>query len=416
MILALWTADPDPRPQSKTPTADGRPFFTRVESLRGLGALAVAGYHFTGCGLHGVLLFPHVSWEGVGPVQNALGRLGLALIPGHAALMVFFVISGFVLRLSLGHGPQKVSPAAAKFFLARIFRIYPVVVFTVVLTVVLTTSRVFPGGPIASPPTAPLFVANLLLLDVSICGVFWALQVEVLMAPVIVVLYFLERSRGPRVLLGVALATTVLAYVPRWAVWPPLSTNLFAFVLGMVVPTVGRRFATGLSGRTTAFWMAGAVTPLLLAGPCLGFYSRYSAVVEAYAAAVLISLVAYRGDIALLSWLDVKPLRLLGRSSGSYYVLHMATVPAALALAPSIIPAGWSAEVPAVVGVLVVAGWLVAIAPLAVCSFYCIEAPGIALGRRFIRSFRFDSPPVPRSKGLIPTGSNGLIPTGRLAA
>jgi peptidoglycan/LPS O-acetylase OafA/YrhL len=313
--------------------------------------------------------------------------------------MIFFVISGFVLRLSLEHGPQKKSAAAGKFFVGRIFRMYPIVIFGVLLTAVLARWHTSAPGQADRPLTLPLFLANLLLLDVSINGTLWALQVELLMAPVIVGLYFLERSRGPRVLLGIAVVATALAFTNRWALWPPLSTNVFPFVLGMIVPTLGRRFALSLSKRAACLWTVGAVTTILLTRPCFGLYSRPSAIIEAYGAVILVSLVAYRFDIAGLRCLDARAFRLLGRSSGSYYVLHMATVPVVLAMATQLIPRAWSVLVPALVGCLVVAGWLVAMFPLAVSGFYLIEAPGIALGQRVLRLCRLNSRPVAQPGG-----------------
>ncbi len=384
---------PGKQPRSEKPPGD-RPFFGRVESLRGLGAMAVAGYHISGCPLHGAALFPVGPWDGTGTRENVLRRLGLVMLPGHAALMLFFVISGFVLRLSLEYGPQKVSPAAAKFFLARIFRVYPIVVFGVLLIAGLAVCQAASQGQIAIPFTVPQVLANMLLLDVSMNGVLWALQCEMLMVPVIFSLYFLERRCGPRVLLGIALVTTALAFRSHWAGWPPLSTNVFPFVLGMVVPTLGRRFALSLSKRAATFWALGTVAALLLPGPCFGLYSRYSAVTEAYAAVLFVSLVAYRHDLSLLKCLDVRGLRLLGLSSGSYYVLHMATLPMALAIATAIVPPTWSSNAPGLVGPLVIAAWLVGIAPLMVCISRLVEMPGIALGRRVIRFCRVEARPV----------------------
>src|SRR5882672_580490 len=97
--------------------ADARPFFTRVESLRGVGAVAIAAYHLSGFSIHGASLLPHRPWPGIGPAQNAVGAVILNLIPGHAALMMFFAISGLVLRVSLQHGPQEHGPAALRFLL-----------------------------------------------------------------------------------------------------------------------------------------------------------------------------------------------------------------------------------------------------------------------------------------------------------
>ncbi len=385
---------PGPRLMTAAPAPGARPFFGRVESLRGLGALAVAAYHISGRPVHGVPLWPDRPWAGVGAVQNVLPRLGLVIFPAHAALMVFFVISGFVLRLSLGHGPQRLPTATGKFFLGRIFRIFPVVMVAVLLAALVPACQAPLHGQAPRPLTAPSLVANLLLCDVSLNNTFWALQVELLMAPVIVLLFFLERGCGPRAVLAVALGTTALAYVHGWALWPALSANVFPFVLGMLVPTLGRHFALGISRRTAALAAGGAATALALAGSWLGLYSRQSAVIEAYAAFVLVCLVAYRVDVAALRALDARPLRWLGQASGSYYVLHMATVTAALVVASALVAPAWMAHVPGVVGPLVVVAWLGALVPLAVCSYHVIEAPGIALGRRVIGLCRLDAPRV----------------------
>jgi peptidoglycan/LPS O-acetylase OafA/YrhL len=319
----------------------------------------------------------------------------MALLPGHAALMIFFVISGFVLRISLEYGPRNASGAAGKFALARLFRIYPLVFFVVVLTAILYGGVVHPQGQADRPLTTKLFFANLFLLDASMNGTLWALQVELLMAPVILLLYFLERSRGPRVLLGVALATTALTFWSRWAVWPPLSINVFPFVLGMLVPTLGRRFAVSRSLRAATCWTLAMAAVLVLTNPLCGLYNRYSGVIEAYAATVLVSLVAYRLDVSVLKFLDAKPLRLLGVSSGSYYVLHMLTPLAAAPIAEALVPAAWCVHYPALLGFFVLPIWLVAITPLALASFHCVEAPGIALGRRVMKFCGLNGRSVP---------------------
>src|SRR6478735_669161 len=99
------------------PRATARPFFQRVDSLRILGAIAIANYHFHNLPVHGVELFSEEPWDNVGAWQNVLRSICVAFNPAHAALMMFFVISGFVLRLALEHGPQSLGGATAKFLI-----------------------------------------------------------------------------------------------------------------------------------------------------------------------------------------------------------------------------------------------------------------------------------------------------------
>jgi peptidoglycan/LPS O-acetylase OafA/YrhL len=358
-----------------------RPFFGRVESLRGIGCLAVAAYHMSGWPFHGYLLLPLQPWPAAGGAQNAIGKVVLELIPGHAALMMFFAISGCVLHVSLQYGPQNFWPAARRFTVARVFRIYPIVIFgTLVATWAL-------GGQVAAEPMPDFaeVVANMLLLKASVNSTLWALQVEVLMAPIIMLLYFVERSSGTRTLLLIGLLTTALSFHNHWALWPPLSNNLYAFALGMLIPTLGRRWVARLSRRAANYTFIGSVVVLFAAGPAFGFYSRWAALFETYAALSLLSIVAFRADVRGAVFLDRRALRLLGVSSGSYYVLHMPLLPFAAFVAAFIVPEAWSIRAPVLVGAVVIVASLGALAPICFLSYRLVEASGIALGRRVLQ-------------------------------
>jgi len=366
--------------------AEERPFFTRIESLRGLGALAVAGWHMSGWSVHGVQLFPHMPWSEVGGFQNTLGKIGFVLWPGHAALMMFFVISGCVLRVSLQYGPQAWAAGAWRFAIARVFRIYPIVVAGTLAAAVVGGWQIAAATEQpAVPLTVSMLVANMLLLDASLNSTLWALQLEVLMAPAIVLLYFLERSYGTRILIAAVAITTFLSFAKTWAFWPPLSYHFFGFLVGMLIPTLGAQLVAKLSRATAQGVLVVSALTLVLAGQIVGFYSQFSVLVETYAAATLISLVTYRFDLRGVGFLDAWPLRRLGLSSGSYYVLHMPLLPFALVIAALVVPISWSATMPLVVGILVILTSLVVFAPLMMVSFRLIEGPGIALGREVIR-------------------------------
>jgi peptidoglycan/LPS O-acetylase OafA/YrhL len=371
-----------------------RPFFGRIESLRGLGAMSVAGYHCSGWMLNGVAITPHVPWDQASGLQNAIGRVVLWLLPGHAALMMFFAISGFVLHVSLQYGPQTLPAAARRFLIARTFRIYPIVIAGVLVTAWAQGwhTMPFPGHP-PRPLDGAEMLANMLLLSVTVNHTLWALQLEVIMAPIILMLFFVEKAYGTRVLLAIGLVTTALSFTREWALWGPLSHNMFAFILGMLVPTLGRQWANGLTGRAAHGWLIACGFVMFAAGPVFGFYSRTAGLFETYAALGLLSIAAYRTDIRWLGFLDNRAVRQLGLASGSYYVLHIALLGLPLAAATMIVPEAWSLQAPGVVGAVVIALSLVAIAPLAVLSFHLVEAPGIALGRRVLQSRRAAATP-----------------------
>lgn len=102
-----------------------------------------------------------------------------ALSPGVFGVVLFFIISGFVIpmaarkRLSLG-----------KFTLRRLFRIYPLVLTTFVLLVLAAYSDLLPSLSYVKDATARDWIANLLLVQdyvgaVPLWGVTWTLNLEV---------------------------------------------------------------------------------------------------------------------------------------------------------------------------------------------------------------------------------------------
>src|SRR5215813_11704729 len=96
-----------------------RRFLPRIESMRGIAALAVAGMHVTSSFVDG-------------PARGWLDAIGLgaakALTNGYGAVVAFFVISGFVLARSLDSNLN-----AARFVRARIFRLFPAAITTVTI-------------------------------------------------------------------------------------------------------------------------------------------------------------------------------------------------------------------------------------------------------------------------------------------
>ncbi|MBD1392328.1 acyltransferase family protein [Mucilaginibacter glaciei] len=100
--------------------------YKQLDSLRGIAALCVFFSHY--------LLIFGLSDKIIRPIIAS--PLGI-LLNGHAAVMFFFVLSGFVLSLPFveGHRPLQLT----EFYVKRIFRIYPAFVVAILLALVLKT-------------------------------------------------------------------------------------------------------------------------------------------------------------------------------------------------------------------------------------------------------------------------------------
>ncbi|MBD1363637.1 acyltransferase [Mucilaginibacter sp. ZT4R22] len=107
--------------------------YKQLDSLRGLAALCVFISH---CFL---MLSRAGTW--VEPIKQS--PLGI-LLNGRAAVMFFFVLSGFVLSLPFinSNRPLKLT----EFYIKRVFRIYPAYLLAIVLAIILKTYVFQPGG------------------------------------------------------------------------------------------------------------------------------------------------------------------------------------------------------------------------------------------------------------------------------
>ena len=103
--------------------APRKDFIIALESIRGLAALSVALFHsFHLLPVNGVRVYNTTIWN-VPSADGLLMRLTMVLFNGGAAVSLFFVLSGFVLALSLHRDERQVGAKASSFFVRRTFRI-----------------------------------------------------------------------------------------------------------------------------------------------------------------------------------------------------------------------------------------------------------------------------------------------------
>jgi peptidoglycan/LPS O-acetylase OafA/YrhL len=109
--------------EKKIPVSEPHARYRQLDSLRGLGAISVFIAHY-------------ISLKTSLPLFRVVqpSPLGI-LFNGTAALMLFFVLSGFVLSLPFINGEKPLKLTA--FYVKRIFRIYPAYIFAIVFAVLL---------------------------------------------------------------------------------------------------------------------------------------------------------------------------------------------------------------------------------------------------------------------------------------
>ena len=83
--------------------------YPELDALRGIAALVVVIFHYL------------VMWHSATLFDTRLGSLLYPLVAGHEAVILFFLLSGFVLALPLLAGDQM---PYSRFALRRVLRIY----------------------------------------------------------------------------------------------------------------------------------------------------------------------------------------------------------------------------------------------------------------------------------------------------
>ncbi|MEO3873761.1 acyltransferase [Nonomuraea sp. B12E4] len=409
-----------PRAEARAPAPTRRQ--TWLDALRGVAVLAVLFEHLLDP------LFPEVRTT-VSPWFD-FGQFGV---------MVFFLISGYVVPASLER-----RGSVAGFWINRLFRLYPLWILAAVVGTVFGVVQVYlalPGQLSDHPVTSS--IAHLTMLQdllgvVSVLNVFWTLSYEMAFYLLVTALFVAGRHRGGtagtlvlamaavlvggvlpagalsrglggdaavliatavlvlglaailggdhRVRLCGAAAVAVLAVVllgtnSRVGAWESL-----AIVATMFAGTALYRLDQGQLGRGVARWVIGLV-PVVCVVAAFWFGPGWAMTEEkamafrwSWSAAVVAAWLTFVAGRLLRSYALPRFLVWLGLISYSVYLLHPLAVQTLRRLVgdPAPVPLAWRLA------------WFVALVVVVVaCSaltFRLVERPAQRFGRRLARS------------------------------
>ncbi|MBY0525481.1 MAG: acyltransferase [Gemmataceae bacterium] len=299
--------------------------------------------------------------------------------PGRIGVLIFLVVSGFIIPVSLEQGGSN-----ARFWVRRFFRLFPLYWLTILIAYLLSRS----GAYEAFEPR--VWLLNLTMLQgmfkcPHVVGLFWTLQLELVIYVACSVLFALRLLNRP-----VWIAGLILVGFTGLGTIRPLLTNqpfdvggqrwlYFAPVIGLVA----QRYWAGRLGRGPL--AAVVLGQFLVIGSVWTINSALfpgavsERVLDETAWTWGLAYACFFGLLAIRQWRMPAPAAWMGRISYSVYLLH----PLVLAVAFS---SGWT-------------GWLVMLMAfaatllLAQVTFRLVEKPGITLGR--IVEDRWLPAPVP---------------------
>ncbi|MES3001440.1 MAG: acyltransferase [Pseudomonadota bacterium] len=282
-------------------------FSPRLEALRGVAALMVALFHS-----FAAIKLTTPESESIGHAVQVLGN-------GSAGVAIFFVLSGYVLGLSMENSARHPLKDWLPFVLRRILRIYPAMTGCL-LFCWLYLAHVhhyidYPAARVAiwnAGASGGEFLRNLLLASNSLNTVTWTLQVEMLGSLVIPLLFFIKSKTraGAGALLMVWLGCFAFTDVFAGGHWG----FLYMFLLGLFVPDLDAFIARHVRVR----WGRPLIAAVAFAGCCLASFTWIS-----LWAVVLVAALAGAPRDLPMPILDWSATRYLGRISYSFYLWHL---------------------------------------------------------------------------------------------
>lgn len=214
----------------------------RLTSTRGVASLLVIFYHcFLSFPLEPEATVTHTPLQ-VGWSWLFVQQVLCILANGDAAVMVFFVLSGCVLAMQLDRRPFTVAVVPG-FYVRRIFRIYPLAIFAVLLGLGTVWILRACFGHVVLPPTPTeamqqsthvgAVLRGLLILDNDLDPPLWSLKVEIYLSFAFPLIYWAVRRP-----LVFVLATTFSAWLLGADFLGHDTTRqaVLAFVLGAAIP------------------------------------------------------------------------------------------------------------------------------------------------------------------------------------
>ncbi|CAE6845306.1 acyltransferase family protein [Paraburkholderia domus] len=370
-------------------------FVDRLEALRGVASLWVAVFHsmlWLSIGSESAIWAKPI-WQIEG-LQAHVARVLITFFNGAAAVDIFFVLSGFVLARSLTTVRLSLD-SYARFVVKRLFRVAPAFWLSLAIVVCYLVS-LFPGHsaiPGATgwfinwykePLTLAVILKNAVFVSPTLNPNAWTLKVEILASALLPLIVW---SLGQRSVLRNALILfAALSIAWFFRAYPAgVAHYSYMFVVGAIVSQQGQRSRAGIASHPV--FVVGCIALVLTANACFPLVHQLSQdILTVAGAGGLIWSIASGANNPLLSILDTRWARFLGRISYSFYLLHFIVLYAVsnflLHALPTDLLTRWPLPVMAFGCVLSIG---IAV-PISAVTFDLIEKPFTLLGRRIAQN------------------------------
>lgn len=306
-------------------------FLHRLESLRGVAAMAVAiGHCF-------YLIVPT-------GIQALLTKLLLVAVNGRAAVSLFFVLSGLVLGLTLRKADKSQTAFSLKTFVSsfgiftvrRLLRICPaMIVGGLLMTAYLVWVYQPPPGLSETPWfrlqeyfskwsghfTMREWLRCMTLVETDLNPVTWTLRIEILCSLLLPLLHVVSKHLSSKGRLGLLLTLVAVAFLSPDRSWAEM---VFMFYLGYLLPEICTRSGPWLKThpRENTILLMLATAAGLASKHAWGLFFKPGVLVEGLAATCVLVILLEGPELRIFRLLDKPATLFLGRVSYSFYLLH----------------------------------------------------------------------------------------------
>jgi len=288
-------------------------FYTELESLRGVAALWVVFYHAFSTIGHSPADLAHLSF-------NLIANIALTtFFGGEGMVVLFFVLSGFVLSESLSNSDLLKIRTIGGFALKRLTRLMPIAWAAIFFQIIFIL--VYYRSPVPWEKLPAALALNIEALQ-PFDGPLWSLRVEVAASLCFPILLFVNRYgtfAGRLLMLFVLCLVTKNVGNPYFVKW------LVAFQCGIMIYDF-RPLTDAITRTTAKVFLLFAVLLILLPQNLAEFgllRSPNMILMQTMGATYLICFVLSGHGEKLTATLNIASLRWLGRISFSLYAFHI---------------------------------------------------------------------------------------------
>jgi peptidoglycan/LPS O-acetylase OafA/YrhL len=357
-------------------------FFPALESLRGIASLSVVIGHSY------VMTLPVGVATVSQPGFNWTYTFVSAIFDPQPAVLLFFVLSGFVLGLQLDSAPVNSAHSYIAYLLRRMFRLVPMMWFSFVFAFFLfLASTLFDNSSKTQINEQLSFLLkSFFLKDFQTNIVTWTLYVEIIASAVLPLLILVVGRAGAIVNAIVPAALLAVSILIR----SPLAAQfLVFFYAGLLVGYIPKRMSRFSRGNTgLLLWILSIViyfdAKYLVPGQMnwsYGSWQRWQWA-EVGACGLIVYFVANERFPTVQRFLAKPGMRFLGRISYSLYLLHLPVIYFVVKVMSQFGIASTNFERVLSFAVLATVVSAVTI-PLSALTYWRVERPASDIGRHF---------------------------------